>query len=169
MTLRRDTERDWAWSDGHRAAIEAILRKNGWQLLDFKVADADADQNRATDVVVIVEAGNIAIRVRRLEFLLRFKDCTVRSRRDSGAKTELAKLRAGFGDWYLWAWADNPSSICAHILVDLHALRERGLLDMKRPETSNHDGTYFIAIPIQELRARGCVVDEDLGVLQDSA
>lgn len=154
-------QRDRKWSDRFLNEVKQILQENAVHIVKVEIADDFADQARATDVVVTVTGGNVAVRVRRDS--TRFRDLTIRSRRGSGAKTELRKIRDGFGDWYLYGWVNGTNEITEWILVNLDCLRESGILNKKRKEISNADGmSWFVAIPLNELKTHGCVVAEKL-------
>ena len=134
-------ETDRAWSDRHIPAIKKII---GGYLLD--VASAEVDQRQATDLVIIKDAGRqIACRVRRPGYSDRWPlDFTIRSHRDSGAETELSKMRRGWGDWYFYGHSDNraPPNIERWFLLDLDVWRKHER-NQNAPDKSNRDGTYF--------------------------
>ena len=132
-------------------------------LLDVRIADAEADLKRATDFVVTVIGGDVAVRIRRTRCA--FRDWTVRARRDTGADTELAKLQAGYARWYLYCWQSTTGSIGEWILVDLDEVRRQGILAEPRRLIDNYDGTYFVAIPATELCERGLLVAHAVSVI----
>jgi hypothetical protein len=112
------------------------------------VASDDLDQKKATDLV----AGDvrIAYTVRSMssywpQFRRQF---TVRFKRDSGTKTELAKIAEGHCDWKFYGFHDGVNRVLEWYLVDLHVLRlhwedDRHML--KYEIKPNGDGTHFIA------------------------
>jgi hypothetical protein len=103
----------------------------------------------------ILDSGEIAVRIRRAN--VRWRDLTIRSR-IGHAKTEIHKIREGFGRYYLYCWTNESNIISDWILVDLNQLRESGLLE-NRKEITNKDGyTAFINIPAIELAANGCLL-----------
>ena len=147
---------DKQWSDHFIPQVTRILQSNASKIISIEVAPPDADAERATDMTIKVVGGNVAVRVRR--DATRFRDLTIRSRRSSGRKTELEKIREGFADWYLYAWTIN-GTISEWVLVDLGRVRESGLLDKPRKEIPNKDGTtFFVGIPIAELEQNSCIV-----------
>jgi len=127
---------------------------------DPLVAPDDVDRRNATDMVVRLSGGDVAVRLRRAD--CDYRDLTIRSKRDSGYRTELSKIRDGFGDWYLYGWLDGRNHISEWILVDLDELRTKQLWRGRR-EIPNGDGTWFIPIAADELKRCGCLVADKLG------
>ena len=149
---------DWEWSDAHLEEVIDILKANSMHMLSIKLATPDEDMSRSTDLVMTVEGGNVAVRVRRQKYHSTFRDLTIRAWRSSGVKTELQKIIDGFGRWYLYAWADD-NGIIDWLLVDLNKLRGSDLFD--RPYIINKDNTTgFIAIKDSELKEAGCLIAE---------
>jgi len=151
-------EIDRLWADGFTLQLVDIIRQNAMHIIDIRESVLGDDISNATDMVVSVTGGDIAVRIRRNQ--TPFRDFTLRSQRISGAKTELQKIRDGFADWYLYAWTDKDI-ISEWILIDLKILRESGILDVARTEIRNIDGkTSFIVIPVRELELHGCIVSK---------
>jgi len=150
---------DREWSDKYLPQVSEILRANAMHIVKVAIADNDVDCREATDMTVDVTGGQVAVRVRRP--YMHYRDLTIRSWRASGAKTEIHKLRDGFGDWYLYGWTNGQNQIGEWILVDLDKVREAGLLDSPRKEIPNSDRrTRFVAIGIPELERSGCIVSK---------
>lgn len=146
---------DRVWSDERLAQVTEILRDNAMHIVKIEIAPETRDTKEATDLIIEVTGGSVAVRVRRSD--TRFRDLTIRSRRPSGIPTELHKIRQGFGDWYLYGWTDN-GHISEWILVDLNQVRNTGLLEKVRRGIPNFDGSScFIAISISELFANSCL------------
>jgi hypothetical protein len=146
-----------------------ILKENASFLVAFKRAPLNIDLNEVGDIVLESNIGHIAFRARRPE--VEYRDLTIRSRRASGAETELAKIRKGFGRWYLYCWADGEpytngnGKIKNWILVDLDQFRGCGLAYENRPDKPNPDRmTWFIPYNVDELDRHQCIVamDNDL-------
>lgn len=146
-------ERDKAWADGYLPQIEVAVREVAGQIIEIREGTEDEDQKEATDYVVHVASGTIACRVRRN---CRYRDLTLRASRPSGVRTELAKIKDGWGRWYLYMWADEDS-IEDWIFVDMDGLRDSGLLNGERRQR-NPDGVTFLPLPVPELDAAGCLV-----------
>jgi len=83
---------------------------------------------------------------------------TIRSARDTGARTELAKIVDGFGDWMFYGHAadDATPALARWMLLDLHAWRAHLIREgqktgpyverrIRREMRSNGDGTHFAA------------------------
>ena len=100
MTFLKSPDREHGWDEWLRMLLEDLI-----------VLDASAK--------------TVACRVRRYEYLERYgEEFTVRSRRDSGAQTELSKIIAGWGDYLVYAFADadERALVCWHV-VNLNGFR----------------------------------------------
>jgi len=137
--------------------VKNILAKNAMIFISLRESTFDEDTKNATDFVVEIKGGDVAVRTRRNNTA--YRDFTLRSACGRSV-TELQKIKSGFARWYLYGWTDNNSIISEYIIVDLDKVRQCKLLD-NRKETINKDGyTKFIAIPISELRDNCCLVAE---------
>lgn len=143
---------DKAWSDRYLPLIKGIV---GPRLLVD--APLEVDQKHATDLIVMrARDMMIAARIRRPGYADRYPfEFTIRSARDTGAKTELAKITEGFGDWMFYGHAaeGHAAAIARWMLVDLHAWRAHMI---RRTEgrlgaiaKANGDGTYFTAFDVR--------------------
>jgi len=150
---------DRQWSDRF---IPDIRAKVGPHLLQPSPFEIDAKQ--AADLIVLhARDMRIAARVRRPGYAERYPfDFTIRSHRESGATTELAKLIDGFGDWMFYGHADRQApTVTTWMLIDLHVWRGHllragsGLKNGGRwwgslaREQSNGDGTKFVAFDVR--------------------
>jgi hypothetical protein len=137
---------DRDWSDRFTPAIKRIICP---YLLEEAAPEADAKE--ATDLVG--KHLRIACRVRHVDYWKRYPDqFTIRSRRDSGAKTELAKILDGHGDWMFYGFHDEGDTIRQWYLIDLHAFRWHWVMFrdcVNSQEIPNGDGTYFRAFWIR--------------------
>ena len=158
--MRSEVATRWRWADGHLPAIKEILEQNAGHLLSVEVADAARDLRMATDLVIRVIGGDVAVRVRRAKYRNRYRDLTIRAWLSSGVKTELDKLVEGFGDWYLYAWSDGQGGLEDWFLVDLDKLRESKVLAQKMIQRNRDGRTGFISISDKELRMHDCMVAE---------
>jgi hypothetical protein len=135
-----------------------ILRQNAGVIVEVVPASDEDDMHHATDLVIRVTAGDVAVRVR----WCRFRDWTIRAWRATGATTELAKIKAGFARWCFYGWANPSETFDAWMLIDLDKVRATGLLDEGWRAKSNRDGqTDFLAIPAAVLAARGLLSASD--------
>lgn len=135
-------------------SFKEILKRNSMHFLSLEVSDDEKDTQEATDMIIKIEGGDVALRVRDAN--KHFRDFTIRSRSKNGGKTEIDKIKEGFGDWYLYGWGNN-GYVKEYILVDLGKVRDFNLLK-GRKEIPNYDGTRFINIQIGELQMCGCLV-----------
>ncbi len=141
---------DRRWSDAFIPAIKHIV---GPLLLEESSLEVDTQQ--AADLVILnARDKKIAARVRRHGYANSYGyEFTIRSKRDSGAKTELEKIVDGFGDWLFYGHADeNGMDISRWMVVDL-AYWRAALIRRKAPykKQSNGDGTHFVAFDVREL------------------
>lgn len=98
---------DWKWADKFLPDIKRIL---GECLIATAPIEDDAERN--TDLIVLkLDAVRIGCRIRRYSYLLRYPDeFTIRAGRPSGAKTELAKIIEGWGDYFFYGFANETES-----------------------------------------------------------
>jgi hypothetical protein len=143
-------EQDRSWSDQFIPCMKRII---GPRLLEPSSVEVDTKQ--AADLVVFrARDVTIACRVRRHGYADRYPfEFTVRSARDSGARTELEKLTDGWGDWMFYghAAASGPT-ITRWWLLDLSAWRSALIRDRDRivmHKQSNGDGTHFVAFDVR--------------------
>jgi hypothetical protein len=143
-------QHDRVWSDKFIPAMKQII---GPHLLE--PAPAEWDVGKATDLVVL-QARNVCIaaRVRRHGYADRYgHEFTIRSQRDSGARTEMEKIIDGWGDWMFYGHADKgETGFDRWSLIDLRAfraalVRAKGSVVFERH--SNGDGTHFVAFDLR--------------------
>ncbi len=125
----------------------------GWNI---EVASEYLDIKEATDVV----AGWRHIAVRSRSYKKYFDDYgrefTIRSRRDTGSETELAKINKGFGDYLLYGFLEDREHRWFTI-IDLGCFRRATSKfghDIFSDEMSNNDGTFFRAYRIIDFERR---------------
>jgi hypothetical protein len=154
---------DRAWGDAFTDQAFRILTPFIPQCVELTLAPQYKDNKEATDFEIALKGGTIAVRLRRPSY--NFRDLTIRSRRANGARTELAKLQAGYAFRYFYGWTDERHNIREWILVDLDKVRQAGLLHRDWQEKPNKDGTtFFIAIPSQALDQAGCLIAKQLKI-----
>jgi hypothetical protein len=139
---------DFDWQMQFVPVIRSII---GPLLLE--PAPLELDMHEATDMIVLrARDMRIACRVRRPGYAEPYPwDFTIRSRRDSGAETELSKiLMRGWGDAMFYGHAAQLEAgpIARWHFIDLHSFRGHHThRDTRRAikcgERSNGDGTYF--------------------------
>jgi len=145
---------DKEWAETYINEVKKKISKISSQLTFVNDATIEEDISRSTDLVLNTIQGKIAVRLRKPD--CDYRDLTIRARRDSGAKTELEKIKEGFARWYFYGWVSDKNHIEEYIFVDLNKLRNTSLLE--RTFIDNKDGTYFIAISKKELKDAGCLV-----------
>lgn len=168
--MTKDFAPDWLRAkieaDKYLPAVTSVVSGMIGDIVSVNVlpSDYEADVKCATDYIVRVDAGDIACRVRYRDNCP-WRELTIRSRLASGTKTELAKLREGFGRWYLYAWADrgNYDIFPEWVWIDLDRLRSSGLMEKQRREIRNYDSrTWFIAITLKELMQADVILKAEL-------
>jgi len=170
--MRLEWEQDLAWADGFRSRLEAIVAGNAGRIVSIRRASEEEDQHHATDCVVTVETGEIALRVRRPNCA--FRDLTLRFRRrpwgalalDPQRGYEVDKILGGFARWYLYAWTTPAGGLSDWLLVDLDILRSSGLLEQvltqDREQWNRDCTTSFTWLTYTELVEVGAVVNSTL-------
>lgn len=160
---------DRVWADQYFLAIESVVRKIANRIITFTIAPEQDDTKEATDYLITVDKGTIACRIRRpnCKYLLTHdKDFTLRAWRSKDMKTELAKIKEGFGQWYIYAWAKDRDSFEDWLLLDLNALRESPLLKSNRALIYNTDGTTaFVAFSLNELYLWNVIIEREQNAL----
>lgn len=149
-------QEDRVWSDRF---IPCIKRLVGPHLLEPSSFEVDTKQ--AADLVVLTAKNmTIACRVRRHGYADKYRyEFTVRSARDSGARTELEKLTDGWGDWMFYGHAAQSSPIVERWwLIDLSAWRAALIRDpgsVVKGNKSNGDGTHFVYFDVRSFKDSG--------------
>lgn len=151
--MQPDVQHDFDWGRGHIPAIKMLL---GLHLISE--ADPVEDKKHATDLIVLtLNTVRVAARVRRDVYARRYGDeFTIRSHRDTGATTELAKILDGWGDYFVYGFGDG-SRLTAWLLGDLRVFRHYCESHQAKTgtlpgcEIPNGDGTYFRAFRIEDI------------------
>lgn len=153
-TNSKETERDWAYSDGFLPHAKRII---GEQLM--VAAPMEIDTKEASDLIYLVSGrGDVAFRVRRPQYMQKFPfDITFRAQRAGFDETELDKLFDGHARWMLYGFgSEDGQTLARWYLLDLNAWRAamlRGVVKRDRNITNNGDGTGFIYFDVRILRA----------------
>ncbi len=124
-------------------------------------APIEKDQNEVTDIMPSMMLRNVRIglRMRRPEYFDKYSgEITFRSNRETGAKTEFAKILEGWGDLMFYGFA-NPHwksfrSVRQWTLISLRAVRR--IVKSHNPRLTtidNRDGTSFHPIKIKDWKA----------------
>lgn len=164
--MRPDVATDYEWGRRHLPAIRRVLGEH-------LIAEAPftEDARRATDLIVMrLEAVRIAVRMRRAappNYPRYVGEFTLRSRRSTGADTELRKVIGGWGDYLFYGWGD--SVLREWVLLDLAEFRlwraVRSAADKTEPgvERANGDGTFFRAYRLDDIPAAAVVAASATG------
>jgi len=154
----------FAFAELHMPAVRRELGELPMKLfMDIEKAEAKQDMEEATDLILSVSGGDIAVRIRRKKFwergVIYGLDFSVRAV-CRGHLTEIDKLIDGFGDWYFYGYSsDDKGEIAEWWLLDLDKVRESGVLeDEQFPINPNGDGTAGKYIPLDVLEDLGCVI-----------
>jgi len=145
---------DRQWSDRFIQPMKQII---GPLLLEPSSFEIDTKQ--ATDLVVMRARDHmIAARVRRAGYADRYPyEFTIRSARDSGAKTEISKIIDGFADWMFYGHAAaNGVGFDRWFVINLHSFRAALIRDIHSivyHEKSNYDGTHFVSFDVRSFPA----------------
>ena len=139
-----------------------ILKDNAMHLLQINIATEEQDTKEATDLVIDVIGGTVAVRTRRHATDKGYRDFTIRCRSTWGQKTEIDKLREGYAKWYLYAWEQRDGGY-EYILLDMDRVRDSGLLDGRKQVIINRDGrTGFVSISLFDLNNSNCIINKKL-------
>lgn len=136
--------------------IEEVITANLSRIVSIEYASSEMDMKQATDMIIKIDGGDIAIRVRHFREE-RWRDWTVRSRLGNGYDTERQKIIKGFADFYLYCWYNKDNTdFVEWWLIDLHTVRESGILERKHREFQNrNNGSWLIGISKTELGIMG--------------
>ena len=153
--------RDYDWQMRFLPAIKNLV---GPRLIE--PAPFEIDTKEATDMLVLTARDmRVGCRVRRAGYADRYPwQFTLRSKRDSGAKTELEKIIEGWGDWLFYGHAEHDElpSLARWFLIDLHAWRAQAIKSKKTAgnpaKRSNGDGTHFVAFDLRYFRPQPPIV-----------
>lgn len=138
---------DRVWSERFIPQIKQLV---GPLLLE--VAPLDLDRTEATDLLVFCARDmRIAARVRKHKYFENYSShFTIRCERDSGCKTELAKVVEGWGDWMFYGFANADEDRIEHWrVIDLAAFRAALIrhnmngYELRYGTVANGDGTHF--------------------------
>lgn len=150
-----DFKQNWNFSEKYMPQIKLILAKHAGKFLQIEVATMEEDMTQAFDLNIITHnKSKIAVRIRRAD--IKFRDITIRAL-NGGHKTEIHKLRDGYGDWYLYAWESEGNRITEYALIDIHKARHLFTQDRNViPNTDNKTGFYSYSI--EELAKCGALI-----------
>lgn len=138
-------------SEQYISAVSEIIARN--TSVFVTPASFEQDCFNGTDYVVTAAHQCWAVRIRSSRYMRRYPwEFTVRSRVRGGGETELHKIRKGWGDRMLYAYAgEAPGELDAWRVLDLHAFRQQEKQDRALYPLvgDNHDGTGFLAFDVR--------------------
>ena len=147
------------WADKFLTQQREILDRN-IQYFDFnkvkdkhlfRIADENSDCTQATDMYMYSIRGlRIALRVRFLN-MHTYEDITIRSRTAYNMKTEIHKIREGYGDYYLYCWAPDGQKITQWVIFDLDKFRNRMDYYLKDVDIPCGDGTCMTSFDLVKM------------------
>jgi hypothetical protein len=148
-------EKQFNWSLKFNPKIKKIVKSLADKIVSVRDATPHEDMTQSTDLVIKVDVGTIAARVRKKNYTFnKYPDVTIRSY-SKGYKTEIDKIKEGWASWYIYAWSEFDN----WIFYDIDKVRKSGLLNKDFNELSNYDGTKFIVIPVNNLSLINAIVD----------
>jgi len=153
VSIRSDFEIAFAFQAQYKDHLAEIAQK----VTRVDVAGWLDDTRRNTDFLVIAMANDwrITARVRQADERYRYgAQFTIRLSRPSGAPTEMAKIKAGFGDFGIYGFAspDEPGRLCQWILYNIALLRCYLNDDGRWYQQRNIDGSSdFAAFDVDEV------------------
>lgn len=143
----------------HMPAVKDALGRLPISLF-MNVADAPAEKDllQATDLVLTLNKVATGVRIRRSQYYHPDgSDLSIRYE-CRGYKTEIHKLREGFGDYYFIGFSlNNRDQLRDYWLLDLHSMRranvfsEETITASRWPISPNGDGTAGLYIPLRHL------------------
>ncbi len=145
-------QHDKKWSDKFIPQIKQIV---GPKLL--VPSSLEVDQKESADLVVLTGRNiTVACRIRSYGYLPRFyHQFTIRSQRDSGAKTELQKMTDGYGDWMFYAHSNRQENdFDLWWLLDLWSWRGHQNKNIISGDCHNGDGTHFKWFDIRSFKGQ---------------
>lgn len=156
MTDTHDFAKNVQFQHGYIMQAQYLISQYARYFIRFRLADAIEDTKQSTDAVIELEnKATIALRIRRYKEYGAggkvYRDLTLRAQSKGGGQTELHKIRAGWCDWYFYAWLDKQNAMTEYMLIDVNRMRAAGIMAKDRRVIPNGDGTGFVSYTIKEL------------------
>jgi hypothetical protein len=149
------------WSDRFLPEIKQILSEHLAKIVRIDIAPFGEDVERNTDLIVLrLDGVRVACRVRKFLYFDSYGgEFTVRNKTASGNKTELDKIREGWGDYLFYGWANQAETkLYGWTLGDLEVLRSymnECFSKSKYPWAAQrdnwYDGTGFVAFRYEDV------------------
>jgi hypothetical protein len=158
----------WQFAQRHMPEIKRVISNLPAKVF-FNLGDPTfkQDTEQATDLVLNLTGGNMAVRVRtrkQYDAALQWGfDWSVRSYAN-GYRNEIEKLKQGYVRFYFIAFsADDAGTLAAWWLLDVDRVLAQGILDKKWKRYKNNDNTEAMYIPVRDLEKAGCVIRQMAG------
>lgn len=135
--------------------MKRIIYAHTTQIATVRTGTRDEDFG---GVDLVLPQRTFGTRVRNA-YALGYRDVTFRCRTRHNVRTEWHRLIDGdHPDGFVYAIADAAGlSLARWHILNLHVLHDH-INDVRATTQSNHDGTAFYAVPIDDLEAIGAVV-----------
>jgi hypothetical protein len=146
--------------------IEAIGKIPLKHFLDVNIAPIERDKNEATDLVLKLTGGDIAVRIRQFKYSYKYDksplafDWSIRFRSKYGNKTEIDKLREGYAKWYFFGIVnEGETSLFDYCIIDMDKVRSINLLDESNWQLNpNKDGTIGGYMKMRKVDTLDCII-----------
>jgi len=159
--IQNSYKKDRAWADLLLPKIKRILLENLANISCIRTSSEEEDMKESADLIAEFLDGSpekVAVRSRDILYK-KYKDITIRSKRETGAATEIDKIKGGQISYYFYHWI-TPDSF-EWVLLDVKKMIEKDAFQYADPEITNKDGlTFFVPIKIKKLRELGCILSE---------
>lgn len=145
-----DYKTDRQWSDKFIPSLKRIIAD-----LLIRPANDIEDMQHNTDLIVFrIDPVRVACRVRRYQYLQKYGDeFTIRAGRPNGTETELSKLISGYGDYFVYAFANElENDLSAWSIIDLRVFRlwynrqlvlNKGVLPGQKQQNGDASSFFF--------------------------
>lgn len=128
--------------------VRKILVSKAYIFTKFRESTLKEDREQGFDAVLSFPDVKIPIRIRQNKYL-QYMDLTIRSKSKYNLKTEIHKIKEGFGDFYFYAWSDETpmkkenNKIVSYMILDLNVFRNTIIDRPTQTDKPNGDGTCF--------------------------
>ncbi len=145
-------------NDKYFNTIRRILNSKSYVFTKFVEATPKQDMEEGFDSIFSFPDVKIPIRIRDYKYL-NYRDITIRSRSYYGMRTEIDKLREGFGDYYFYGWETKESNgIYCYAIFSIKNFVESGLIDEPDSQRQNYDGTEFYCYSLDKMIKKNVII-----------
>ena len=149
------------WSDYFLPEIKQILSEHLTKIVRIDIAPFSEDVERNTDLIVLrLDGVRVACRIRKFVYFEQYGgEFTIRNKTASGNKTELDKIREGWGDYLFYGWANQAETkLHGWTLGSIDVLRTymdecfaNGICPWASQRYNWYDGTGFVAFRYKDV------------------